>query len=109
MNKDEVGRNVNQCEICGKTFPYKNTLRAHVNTHTRAKSYACDVCGKTFGNRDHLKYHCKIHTGDRSFTCDVCGKALSKAGISNNISVHTQENDPINVRYVRNHSPSAPH
>jgi len=79
MNKDEVGRNVNQCEICGKTFPYKNTLRAHVNTHTRAKSYACDVCGKTFGNRDHLKYHCKIHTGDRSFTCDVCGKAFIKS------------------------------
>ncbi|XP_037084320.1 zinc finger protein 77-like [Pollicipes pollicipes] len=39
------------------------------------KKYACDICGKTYGYRDSVYRHKRTHEGKT--VCFVCGKVLS--------------------------------
>ena len=61
------------CEVCGKNFKTKSTLRCHViNVHTPEdqRPYKCDLCPKGFLNSRYLLTHVeRDHKGNRAFTC----------------------------------------
>ena len=65
------------CELCGKNFKTKSTLRCHVvNVHTPEdqRPYKCDFCPKGFLNSRYLLTHVeRDHKGNRAFTCRALG------------------------------------
>lgn len=56
-------------------------LRKHNDIHTGKKPHQCDICGRTFRERGTLKEHYRIHTGAMPFTCEFCGKAFRFKGV----------------------------
>ena len=71
------------CEICGKSFKTKYSLKSHVklvhSQNSEVVKFPCDQCGKDFKSKNSLEYHRKIHTGDYPHRCDECGNGFMKA------------------------------
>lgn len=79
-----------ECPHCGKMFPQKGIMSAHVRrVHYKERNVACDVCGYRFFNKAHLDAHMVKHTGATIYTCDVCGKSyLRKSTLKGHIMRH---------------------
>ncbi len=61
------------CAICSKSSNNKQDLRRHISTmHNEVED--CCVCGNTFPDRNTLIAHRKTHSDDKSFTCLECSK-----------------------------------
>ncbi|XP_064100770.1 zinc finger protein ZFP2-like [Macrobrachium nipponense] len=60
------------CELCGRCFALKNTLKIHMMRHRGERPHKCDVCPKSFTQSSTLKIHKRIHTGDKPYACSVC-------------------------------------
>jgi len=63
-----------KCDQCGRTFLFKNNLKAHLRTHTRDKKYTCELCEKSFIYKESLKNHMLLHSNELPYDCSVCGK-----------------------------------
>ncbi|XP_055522464.1 zinc finger protein 732-like [Wyeomyia smithii] len=63
-----------QCEICNKGFRSVYILKKHQKTHETKLS--CDVCDKTFTRVFALNVHKGRHGGERKLKCEICGKAF---------------------------------
>uniref|UniRef100_A0A663LL82 Zinc finger protein ZFAT n=1 Tax=Athene cunicularia TaxID=194338 RepID=A0A663LL82_ATHCN len=51
----------------------KSNLKAHMNRHSTEKTHLCDMCGKKFKSKGTLKSHKLLHTADgKQFKCTVC-------------------------------------
>ncbi|XP_060060833.1 zinc finger protein 445 isoform X1 [Erinaceus europaeus] len=89
------------CQLCGETFPQKESLLAHQKTHTHGRRFRCSDCAKEFTHRSALIFHKQQHdtkrnleegpslSEDRAFqvpqsdpatekpyTCGLCGKVF---------------------------------
>ncbi|XP_066254689.1 zinc finger protein 699-like isoform X3 [Euwallacea similis] len=64
------------CEICGKAFREKGTLKLHLMIHRNIRPHECSVCGYRFLTKQFLLKHSKQHTGEVQFVCSYCGKGL---------------------------------
>ena len=63
------------CDVCNKTFPRRNALRAHRRNHSEERPYKCGICGREFKRSSHLKDHLPTHEGKdrkREHICHVC-------------------------------------
>lgn len=49
------------CEICGKCFRLRKSLKRHIVTHSTEKPFECLVCGQLFAQEGYLKSHGKAH------------------------------------------------
>ena len=66
------------CDICDKTFAFKNSLKRHMKLHeTIRKVFKCSVCDKEFIRKDGFNEHMKIHLSDKMNPCDICGRKFS--------------------------------
>ncbi|XP_070708311.1 LOW QUALITY PROTEIN: zinc finger protein 771-like [Pempheris klunzingeri] len=80
------------CDVCGKRFKWKGTIRRHMMSHTGEKKFGCDVCGKRFTQQGKLRTHMRSHTGEKPFSCDVCGRRFSVQGnLRIHMNIHTGE------------------
>ncbi|XP_066982210.1 zinc finger protein 91-like [Macrobrachium rosenbergii] len=61
-----------QCEICGRSFAVKSTLKIHMMRHVGERPHKCNVCSKSFTQSSTLKIHMRTHTGDKPYACSVC-------------------------------------
>lgn len=67
------------CQICGAKKATKNSLRAHVNTHTRERLYKCKECPKVFASSANLAIHTNcVHKRIKNHKCQFCGYAFSR-------------------------------
>ena len=68
------------CQYCDKSYPVKNLLAVHEDTHTGVRNFCCEVCGKGFRSQSNLTVHMKTHV-DKSaiqqLPCDQCGKCFT--------------------------------
>ena len=76
-SKDEVKKYL--CDICGKHFSQRQSLRTHWHTHSEDFSYVCTTCNKQFNTKAKLTRHVRIHDPSSALLCDSCGKSFSRA------------------------------
>ncbi|XP_069364504.1 zinc finger protein 266-like isoform X2 [Maniola hyperantus] len=62
---------VHTCSACGHTETL-GRLRNHIKTHSEKQK--CEVCGKMFRNKDSLRTHLFIHKGEKEHACPRCDK-----------------------------------
>ena len=78
------------CDICGKTFAFKNYLSEHKKVHSEKDKFKCNLCSKTFSSNKVLKRHLRIHTGEKPFKCEFCDKTFGGASnLSEHRTLHT--------------------
>ncbi|KAJ0184280.1 hypothetical protein K1T71_000703 [Dendrolimus kikuchii] len=54
------------CNLCDKKFFTRATLRGHVLTHSKERSFMCEDCGDTFKQKPALYTHSRqVHRGGR--------------------------------------------
>ena len=114
--KRHTGKQLYTCSHCGKHFPFRNYLSAHMNTHTG--KYKCTECGKCcinngvlakhkqshseqkpfkrtvsnegFTTKCYLTVRRKRHTGKQLCSCSHCGKRfLFRTSLSAHMNTHT--------------------
>ncbi|XP_077468432.1 uncharacterized protein LOC144084042 [Stigmatopora argus] len=66
-----------ECDVCQKSFSYKDQLRKHVYTHKEPQK--CSQCSKTFRSSVSLERHMLRHEGKspRTFPCPHCDKTFN--------------------------------
>ncbi|XP_067636552.1 zinc finger protein 493-like isoform X3 [Eurosta solidaginis] len=67
------------CDICGKSFRYKQRLRVHIQAHGKEKRYKCDFCEKRFTQIANARIHMRTHTGEKPYKCKYCEKAYGQS------------------------------
>ena len=67
------------CGTCNKQFNEKGKLRRHVRTHDPNSNHLCDTCGKNFSRADHLKTHKFLHVTEKPHVCNICDKQFSRS------------------------------
>ncbi|XP_052748355.1 zinc finger protein 311-like [Galleria mellonella] len=60
------------CAACGHRATSLGKLRNHIKNH--AERQKCELCGKTFRDRASLRTHLFIHRGEKEHACPRCGK-----------------------------------
>ncbi|XP_026747816.1 zinc finger protein 678-like isoform X2 [Trichoplusia ni] len=60
------------CRLCGHEEPTLGKLRNHIKNH--AERQKCELCGKTFRDRTSLRTHLFIHKGEKEYSCPRCDK-----------------------------------
>jgi len=74
-HKDPSERPVYKCQICDKSYHFKQGLNNHMRVHNNDYRYECQYCGKKFRDCSHRKYHIfREHTGETRFSCNICGR-----------------------------------
>ncbi|XP_039762883.1 zinc finger protein 846-like [Pararge aegeria] len=63
---------VHTCHVCGQRETTLGRLRIHVSTHSEKQK--CELCGKMFRNKESLRTHLFIHKGEKEHACPRCDK-----------------------------------
>lgn len=61
------------CPVCGIKVT-ENALSRHMNLHSEDKPYICDLCGKQFRIKWSLREHIMVEIGMKDYVCEICGK-----------------------------------
>ena len=66
-----------ECDVCGKSFTQKESLRLHKKQHGGVK-FQCDWCGQKFKTKANLRIHVEgVHENQRPIKCEKCPATFS--------------------------------
>ncbi|XP_005101689.1 zinc finger protein 271 [Aplysia californica] len=66
------------CEVCGKVYQMKNSLKIHMKIHQGIFDHPCDFCEKKFKCPAELRHHRRVHTLEKPYKCETCGRSFSR-------------------------------
>lgn len=64
-----------KCQVCDYKTGINSRFRTHMKSHL-AREFKCDLCSKSFIYKQNLENHLKIHSNERAFQCETCLKAF---------------------------------
>ena len=70
----------NKCNQCNFATVWANSLKRHLKTHLKEKSYKCNQCNFASVRVDNLRTHLKTHSGEKPHKCNQCDYASTQAG-----------------------------
>lgn len=77
---------------CSKDFVHQTSLKNHLLTHSKVKSFVCSDCGLAFSTNGNLTQHRLKHDGDKKFSCDICDKKfIRSSNLKEHLATHTKE------------------
>ena len=85
------------CQICGRSFPHKQTLDHHIFSHTGERPYRCDFenCNRAFISASKARVHRNaVHFNIRRYECIDC-------------QISFKQKAALNVHKHFKHSPSS--
>lgn len=78
-----------ECEVCGKSYSHKVSLKRHLKDHDDLKTITCDMCDLNFQRMDNLYAHKRmVHNAhkinfdalrnvpEHSLSCKMCGESF---------------------------------
>ena len=77
------------CDLCQKSYIYKQDLKRHMQVHTGQYTYTCAQCGKGFSDKRRYTDHMRVHAGLK-YRCEFCAKPfISNTGYRDHLKQHT--------------------
>jgi len=62
------------CNLCGRSFQYRNNYKRHKDSHMQVRNYVCEHCGACFYRKHALQDHqVAKHNNEKNFVCNECG------------------------------------
>ena len=94
------------CEICEKTFSSNGSKSKHmIIVHEEQKKFICNVCNKSFGYKNELTLHIENYHQGARHVCKNCGKIFARSKSVMNISkIYMKGKIITNVILVKNPS-----
>lgn len=68
------------CKDCGRSYNSRSNLKTHSITHSNIRPYKCSICKKCFKRNQDLKFHMNQHTGNKPYKCQFCEKSFASSG-----------------------------
>lgn len=59
-------RNVFPCDYCNRTYPIRQQLDLHLETHFKERNFSCAQCDNKFFTKHDLAKHIVTHTGEKA-------------------------------------------
>uniref|UniRef100_A0A8D8E2Q3 Zinc finger protein 62 homolog n=1 Tax=Culex pipiens TaxID=7175 RepID=A0A8D8E2Q3_CULPI len=91
-DKNVSAKPVISCEICGKRFKFRATLKQHEQIHYGIKEFECEQCHRRFMHKGTLKVHMRLHTGELPYQCPHCPKRFrGQTALDCHVFRHTKQ------------------
>jgi len=72
-------RKIFTCNFCSAAFTTAQNLKGHVKSvHEGVKPYSCQICDRKFAYKDTLEAHMPTHTGEAAYKCENCEKSFKQ-------------------------------
>jgi len=67
------------CNFCSAAFTTAQNLKGHIKSvHEGVKPYSCQICDRAFAYKDTLEAHMPTHTGEAAYKCENCEKSFKQ-------------------------------
>ena len=66
------------CNLCGKSYMQKGSLRDHVKFSHNGEGFMCTICNHLARNKIDLKTHVDGVHGTQKYLCNICGSKFSQ-------------------------------